>query len=368
MDLRDLFPVTQNWAFLDHAGVSAASAPAQRVIREFADDLAANGVTRVGHWVERCEEVRRLLGAMLHVDPASLAFVKNTTEAIDFVAEGLAWNPGDNVVLPADEYPSNQYPWINLAGRGVEARRVASRPQGIDLADLDRAIDARTRILAVSWVGYATGYRIDLDALVELAQRRNVLTCVDIIQGFGSRPLDLSRTPIDFAACGSHKWALGYQGAGFLYVRPERLELLRPLGVGAHSVVDPFDYSRIDFRLHPSAQRYEGGTLNFGGIAAWGASLRILHELGIDEVCRRIRSRSDHLVDRAERAGLAVFSDRRGDSGIVSLTSGERDPTDLMRRAKSAGVVVNCRAGRLRVAPHCYNNGDDIDRLLDAVT
>ncbi|MBX7102953.1 MAG: aminotransferase class V-fold PLP-dependent enzyme [Gemmataceae bacterium] len=368
MDLRQHFPVTREWSFLDHAGVSAASGPAAAILHEFTDDILHHGVTRVGHWVDRCEDVRRLIGSMIHADPSQIAFVKNTTEAIDFVAEGFPWQPGDNIVLPADEYPSNQYPWMNLRSRGVEVRRVPNNGLTVDLAELDRAIDSRTRILAISWVGYASGFCLNLADAAELVQSRGVALCVDVIQGFGALPLDLQQTPIDFVCCGSHKWALGYQGAGFLYVRPELMARLRPQGVGAHSVINPFDYANIDFSLQTDARRFEGGTLSFGIITAWGGSLKLLHGLTASGIETRIRELTRYLCESAKSHGIQIHSDPNSASGIVSLTVPGRDSGEVMKQARAAGVVVNHRGGRVRVAPHCYNNREDLDRLLEVLT
>lgn len=369
-DLRSQFPVTRSWAFLDHAGVSAASAPALAAMIECATDIAQNGSAGIGRWSARARTVRESLARLINGDPRGLAFVKNTTEAIDFVAEGFPWRTGDNVVVPAEEYPSNLYPWMNLADRGVAVRRVPPRGNRVAIADLRDACDDRTRVLAVSYVGFSSGFRIDLDALAEMCHARGVHLCVDAIQGLGPLPLDMRRTPVDFVTCGCHKWLLGFGGSGFLYIRPDLIEALHPRGVGAHSVVDPFNYSKIDFTLKPDATRYEGGTHNLAGIAAWGASVELLQSIGLDAVTRRIRHLTDELCERASRRGLAAFSSRAQDewSGIVIFDTPGRDPEAVLKQCKAAGVVVNCRGGRLRVSPHCYNNSDDLDRFLDAAS
>jgi selenocysteine lyase/cysteine desulfurase len=369
-DLRSQFPVTRGWAFLDHAGVSAASGPALDAHTACAADIATNGAACIGRWSARAGHVRDALARLIHGDTAGIAFVKNTTEAIGLVAEGIPWRPGDNVVLPADEYPSNQYPWMNLADRGVEVRRVPPRGNRVETADLRDAMNDQTRVLAVSYVGFASGFRVDLDALAELCRARDVRLCVDAIQGLGPLALDVSRTPVDFVTCGAHKWLLGYGGAGFLYLRPELIAALRPGGVGAHSVVDPFNYSKVDFTLKPDATRFEGGTHNLAGIAAWGASLELLQSIGSDVITQRIRELTNHLCEHAPRRGLTVFSSReQGDeSGIVALDTPGRDPDAVARQCKAAGVAVNCRGGHLRVSPHCYNSTDDLDRFLDAAS
>jgi selenocysteine lyase/cysteine desulfurase len=366
--LRQEFPVTRRWAFLDHAAVAPLSEPARRAMVEWADDLAQNGVVHEPAWLKSIEEVRRHAARLIGANPLDVAFVKNTSEGIGIVAEGLDWRPGDNVVTSEDEYPANLYPWMNLAHRGVEVRRVPSREGRVEIDDLRQAIDGRTRVLTISSVEFATGYRNDLAALGALCRERGVLFFVDAIQGLGVLPLDVRRTPIDFLAADGHKWLLGPEGAGLFFIRRELVERLHPVGVGWNSVEDSFDFSRIEFRLKPHAGRWESGTLNGAGIVALGASLEMLLKIGIDAIAERVLALTDQLCDLAAHAGLDVYSSRRpGEkSGIVSLrVSG--DARALVRECRGKGIVVNHRAGRLRVSPHFYNDADELRRLIEVL-
>jgi cysteine desulfurase / selenocysteine lyase len=358
------FPVAERWAFLDHGGVSPLPARTARVLAEYAEDVSRNGAAGLRPWAERTEDTRRRLARLLNCDPLDLALVKNTGEGLVIVAEGYRWRPGDNAVVAAEEYPSNQYPWMNLADRGVEVRRVLSRGNRIALDDLAAAIDSRTRVLALSFVEFASGFRNDLAAVGGLCRDRGVLFCVDAIQGLGVLPLDVGRLPVDFLATGAHKWFLGPQGSGVLYIRRALLDVLHPVGIGAHSVRDAFNYDHVEFDLKPNAGRYEGGTLNLAGFAAWGASLGLFEEIGAAAIERRVKALTEYLCDRARAAGITVFSSREPNewSGIVSLVVD--DPRGLVKRCRAAGIVVNARGGRLRVCPHVYNTEDELDRLI----
>src|SRR5437588_10524224 len=247
--LRQEFPVTRRWAFFDHAAVAPLSGPAQRALVEWAADVADNGGVHEPLWVRRVNEVRGLAGRLLNADPLDVAFVKNTSEGIGIVAEGFPWRPGDNVVIAADEYPANQYPWMNLAHRGVEVHRVEPRDGRLLIDDVRAALTDRTRVLSLSSVAFATGFRNDLDALGSLCRERSVRFFVDAIQSLGVFPLDVARTPVDYLAADGHKWLLGPEGAGIFWIRRERVEELHPVGIGWHSVVNSSDYSRIDFTL-----------------------------------------------------------------------------------------------------------------------
>jgi selenocysteine lyase/cysteine desulfurase len=364
---RSQFPVTASWAFLDHAAVAPLPAPAVAALHDYAKSLATHGVTAFREWAARLAHVRQLAAKLINApDPDDVYFVPNTTHGVGVVAEGFPWRAGDNVVLAAEEYPANQYPWMNLAHRGVEVRAVPSRGNRISLDDLRAAINARTRVLTVSAVEFASGFRHDLDALGELCRANDVFFFVDAIQGLGVFPIDVQNAPIDALSADGHKWLLGPEGAGIGYVRREWVERLHPIGVGAFSVVNPWAFSTIDFRLKPHAGRWEGGAYNMPGLTALGASIELLLSAGIENVRSRVLELTDYLCDRALARGWHVFSSRAESekSGIVSLTHPTLPPEEVVKRCKAAGVAVNARSGRVRVSPHAYNTETELDRFL----
>jgi selenocysteine lyase/cysteine desulfurase len=363
--------VTAHWAFLDHAAVAPLSGPAQTALREYADDAAQHGVAHSPRWLKRIEEVRQFAARLIHAGPDEIAFVASTSAGIGIVAEGLDWKHGDNIVTAEEEYPANLYPWFNLGTRGVELRRVPSRGPRINIDDIRNAIDGRTRLVSLSSVEYASGFRNDLASVGELCRERGILFFVDAIQSLGVIPLDVHATPIDFLAADGHKWLLGPEGAGIFYIRKELIDRLHPIGVGWHSVVNCWDFANIDFRLRPDAARWEGGSPNTAGITALGESLELLLNLGVPAVSTRILELTDHLCDRAAKAAIEVFSSRQEEerSGIVSLLPpASADLATLVRRCRDAGVIVNRRAGRLRASPHCYNSPAEIDRFIDVLS
>jgi cysteine desulfurase/selenocysteine lyase len=364
---RSEMPITRRWAFFDHAAVAPITAGAQKAINEWAADMAENGDVMEHRWVQRIEEVRRLAGRLLDADPVDIAFIKNTSEGVGIVAEGFPWKPGDNMVTAAEEYPANIYPWMNLASRGVEFRTVSSRDRRIWIDDIRSAIDSRTRLVSLSFVEFASGFRNDLDAVGALCRERGIYFFVDAIQGLGAFPLSVRQTPVDFLAADGHKWLLGTEGAGILYVRRDLVDMLHAVGVGWNSVIGARNFGTIDFRLKPNAGRWESGSLNVGGIAGLGASLELLLEIGIPAIAQRVTELTDYLCERAQRIGLEVYSSRQPEdkSGIVSLVAPGTDAIQLVRRLKKERVVINQRAGRLRISPHFYNTHAEIDRLMD---
>lgn len=363
---RSHFPVTEHWAFLDHAAVAPPPQACADAIATWAQDKARNGIATYHPWAERLERTRQSVGQLLNAPPDDICFVGSTTAGIAIVAEGYPWQPGDNVVTVAEEYPSNQYPWLNLRDRGVEVRSVPSRDNVVHLDDVLAAINDRTRVLAISSVEYSSGYRNDLEALGTYCRTRGVFFFVDAIQSLGALPLDLQQTPIDGLAADSHKWLLGPEGAGIAYLRPEWVDRFHAIGVGWNSVVHAIDFSRIELTMKPHIGRWEGGTVNVGGLAGMGESIRLLLEFGVPALAERIRVLTDYLCEQLPRHGFDVFSHRTRAtwSGIVSVRNGAIDPKHLMRACRTAGIIVNVRGGRLRISPHAYNTFDEIDRLI----
>lgn len=366
---RQAMPAAPRWAYFDHAAVAPLSGPARDAMIAWAHEAAREGDSVWPSWSRQVEELRNLVAGMIFALPDEIALIRNTTAGINIVAEGFPWRPGDNVVTLADEFPSNQYPWLHLGSQGVEARRVATDEGRVDMTRLAAACDQHTRLVSISWVGYASGWRNDLDAVAELAHRRGALLFVDAIQGLGVFPLDVRQTPVDFLAADGHKWLLGPEGAGVFYCRQENLERLRPTGVGWDSVQGAHDFTRIELRFKPSAARFEGGSQNMVGMIGLKASLQLLEQFGAQAISRRVIEVADLACQRLEAAGAVIRSDRRPDrkSGIVSFELPGRDPSEIRTQCLARQVALSCRAGRLRISPHAYNTADDVGRLVEAV-
>ncbi len=372
-EFRRLMPVARKWAYFDHAAVAPLPTPAGEAVAAWAREAVEEGDTVWLRWSQQVEAVRKTAAALIAAQPEEIALVPNTTAGVNFVAEGYPWQAGDNVVMLANEFPTNQYPWLNLASRGVEARRVAVENGVVDLDRLAQACDARTRIVAVSWVGFASGYRLDVRQAAQLAHDRGALLFLDAIQGLGVFPLDVRASGVDFLAADGHKWMLGPEGAGVFFVRQEHLDLLRPLNVGWHSVRQWRDYSHIEMSVRPEAARYEGGSQNMVGMIGLGASLELLTSLGVgprqSPVAERVLEITDYACRRLEESGARIISRREREhaSGIVSFQLSDRDLKLERQRLLQAGVVLSHRDDALRISPHAYNHEDDVERLIAAL-
>lgn len=367
--LRRQMPITGRWAFFDHAAVAPLPQVTVDALAAWCTDMSLRTEQNWGRWDQAVEQTRTAAAALLGADRSEVALIPNTTWGINLVAEAFPWQHGDNVVTLASEFPSNLFPWLNLARRGVEARVLPTDCGRIDLAEIHAACDARTRIVAVSWVDFATGWRHDLDALADVTHQAGALLLVDAIQGLGVFPLDLRQTPIDFLVADGHKWLLGPEGAGLLFLRAVHLARLAPLGVGWHSVRHTGDYTAVPFDLKASADRYEGGTPNTGGFVALGASLALLGSYGPERIGPRVIEFTDLACERLLSLGAQIATHRVGEhrSGIVAFDLPGRDLKRLRGRALAVGVALSYRVGRLRISPHAYNDTDDLDRLIDVL-
>jgi cysteine desulfurase/selenocysteine lyase len=366
---RAEMPVVERWAYFDHAAVAPLSGRAKRAIDAWGVEYSENGDANSTRFTREVEGTRKLGAKLLNAAAEEIALVPNTTAGVNLVAEGYPWRAGDNVVFPANEFPANQYPWMNLASRGVEARRVEMVDGRIDWSRMAEACDARTRIISVSWVGYASGFRIDLDEAAQFARERGAHLFVDAIQGLGVFPIDVQRTPIDFLAADGHKWLLGPEGAGLFYLRREHLDMLRPTGVGWHSVAHSSDYARIELSLRQNAARFEGGTWNMPGILGLGGSLELLLEHGAEALSARVLEVTNDLCARLQERGATIASVRESNhaSGIVSFDLPSINEATVRRLCLERGVVLNNRAGHVRVSAHAYNDTADLDRLFAAL-
>ncbi|MFZ5828351.1 MAG: aminotransferase class V-fold PLP-dependent enzyme [Bacillota bacterium] len=365
---RSQFPVTERMLFLNHASESPVSLPVRRRIDEYLQ-IATGDPDSAPISLDR---LKALLAQLLGGSPAEYAAMPNTGTGINTVALGIDWKPGDNVVLPAQEFPANLYPWLALRDRGVEVRIVPlEKNLRIDPARVAERVDARTRVLSVSAVEYLSGFRNDLPRLSALAHAQGALFVVDGIQAAGALPLNVDADGIDVLAAGGYKWLLGPIGTGFCYFRRSAWERIRPVLPGAMSSVEGPEDPEGAFTLWDHAGRYETGCMPFSLLYGWTAGLEMLLEAGVENIAAQIRMLTDRLIAGLQIKGIQIASPvgrKTERSGIISFTLGSPEANQaLVRRLHQEQIVISFRGGRCRVSPHFYNTAADIDRLLEAI-
>ena len=367
--LRAAMPVVRKWAYFDHAAVAPITQPAADAMAAWLAEAVKEGDTVWLDWARQVAKVRTNAATLVGAEPEGIALLPNTTAGINLLAEGLDWREGDNVVTLADEFPSNLYPWMNLTHRGVETRMVPTDQGRVDPETIAEYCDQRTRVVSVSWVCYSNGCRRPLRPIADVAHACGAMFFVDAIQGLGVYPLDVTADGIDALAADGHKWLLGPEGAGITYASPQTLEKLAPIGIGWNSVVQGSNFSQIELNLKKTAARYEGGTHNMAGFIGLGASLELLLSLGTENIAATILDFTDIACERLAGAGGVICSPREelSRSGIVSFELPGVDPDAFRTFCLGQGVALNCRAGRLRLSAHAYNNEEDLERLLATI-
>lgn len=369
------FPILREMVFFNHAGVAPISGRAAKALRQFADQAERKAYIHSG-WYKRVQEVKRLAARLINArGEEEIAFVPNTSSGIGLVARGLPWRRGDQVVITNVEYPANRYPWQDLERLGVEMVAVPQHADGrIDVDQVTDAITDRTRVVSLSHVQYASGYRIELKPIADMIHRVGGYLCVDAIQSLGALPVDVRAMGIDFLAADGHKWLLSPEGCGIFYCSEELVPLLHPAIVGWMNMVNAGDYGNYEFKFLDDARRFEPGSYNVAGILGMGATLELMHEIGVPAIWSSIHTLTTRLCNGLEARGYRVFSPRSRESecsGIVSfLPPAERTVPPMPRIVadlEEKSIYIVTREGRLRASPHFYNTESQVDALIAAL-
>ncbi|MGA2602220.1 MAG: aminotransferase class V-fold PLP-dependent enzyme [Bryobacteraceae bacterium] len=358
---RDQFPVTERLIYLNHAAVAPLCKPASDAMKSLADDVCRFGSFHYPEWVAAYQGLRDAAARLIHAHADEIALVKNTSEGIATVALGIDWRPGDRVVGFKEEFPANFYPWQRLEAKGVKVEWLsASDP-------LDRIDEAcrGARLLAISFVQYLSGFRANVNAIGEICKRRGCFFFVDAIQGMGAFPLDVEAAHIDALAADGHKWMLGPEGCGILYVRKDRQDEIEPVEFG-YTNAAVSDYSVRDMTLRPNAGRYEPGTLNTIGVYGLRAALEFILGIGVEGIGLQIRSTADLIAEGVTRKGYELLGVRTPESsaGIVSFRKAGQDARMIFNRLKDENILVAARGGFVRTSPHFYISPEEVDRFV----
>lgn len=367
-EIRSLFPAATRHTYLNSAAVSPMPTVAVEAVLSQLRDVSENGTMHYSEWIATKGRARELVAGMLGVRSEQVAFLRNTADGFASVANGLGWRPGDNIVTFAKEFPSNYYAWRRVRDDfGVELRECPERDGRIDLDEFIGLIDRNTKLVSISAVQFASGFRADLERIGEAARRVDALFAADIIQGFGAMPFDLPAQNVDIAAGASHKWLCSPEGCGILYLSDRARERVRPTLVGWISVETPWDFEDYEQPFKPNALAWESGT---GGISLFYGleqSLRLLESAGPARIAAYLEGLADRLCDSLDPRRYEIVSSRRqGEkSQIVCIRHlGGMRSNELFKHLEQRNIVVSPRGDRLRIAPHFFNNEDDIATLV----
>lgn len=363
------FPQAPGLIYLNHAAVAPWPLRTREAVTRFAEENSCYGAANYPHWLHQEKQLREQLRDLLNASSTDdIALVKNTSEAISFVAFGFPWRKGDNIVSTNEEFPSNRIPWQVLANRGVEFRQADCRSNPAPEDALFQLTDRNTRLIAVSSVQYGSGLRLDLERIGAFCRQRGIHFLVDAIQSLGALRFDIQSCGADFVMADGHKWMLGPEGLGVFYCSERGRELLDLTQYGWHMVENSGDYDASAWKIAATARRFECGSPNMLGIHALSASLSLLLETGMEKVEELVLERSGFLADRiASKANLELIPSRseRPRSGIVVFRHRTADNETLFAGLKKQGVVCALRGGGIRFSPHFYMPIHQLEEAVD---
>jgi len=362
---EDEFPVRERLIYLNHAAVAPLSRRAAAAMQHLAEDCRDYGSLHYDQWMACYEGVRVAAAKLIGSSPSEIALVKNTSEGIATIAMGLDWRPGDRIVAFLEEFPANYYPWKRLEQKGVAVTWLS-----VD-DPLERIEEAArgARLLAISFVQFLSGYRAPLEAIGEICRRNHCIFLVDAIQGLGAFPLDVQACRIDALAADGHKWILGPEGCGILYVSKELQDQVEPVEFGWTNVAGYADYGSREMALRKDAGRYEPGTLNTIGCFGLRAALELLLEVEVRLIAPVVQFLGDRIAEGVQAKGYQVMGTRTPETGagIVSFRKPGFSDRELVHRLRGANISAAPRAGWVRTSPHFYIRPEDIDRMLDVL-
>lgn len=363
----DEFAQAPGLCYLNHAAVAPWPRRAAEAVQRFAEENASRGARDYPQWMLVEQRLRERLARLLNAPSIDdIALVKNTSEALSFVAFGLHWQADDEIIISDEEFPSNRIVWEALCTQGVKVLKVNLQGEDPEAALL-AACTSQTRLMSVSAVQYASGLRLDLSRLGQGCRARQVLFCIDAIQQLGAQPFDVQAYHCDFAMADGHKWLMGPEGLAVFYCRAALRPHLKLNEYGWHMVEHMGEYSRQDWQPAASARRFECGSPNVLGCMALEASLSLLEEIGMDQVARLIDERVQWLRDGlAHIPGVQLHGpaalERR--AGILSFSISGQDSQRVWEQLMRRQVVCIPRGPGIRFSPHFYTTRQIIDEAL----
>lgn len=363
------FPQAENLIYLNHAAVGPWPQCTYDAVERFARENLERGAQRYPQWLQTENALRERLRWLINAKSTEgIALLKNTSEALSVIAYGLDWQPGDNVVLASQEFPSNRIIWESLNRLGVEVRVVDLPGFEDPETALIEAVNRRTRLLTSSSVHYASGLKMDLERLGRHCVKNGVLFCVDAIQSLGAFPFDVEAVQADFVVADGHKWMLGPEGLALFYCRPELLETLTLHQYGWHMIEHAGDFDHTDWQPAASARRFECGSPNMLGIHALHASLGLLQNIGLAEISNNIVNNISYLIEKSKEIKGAIIQSpitpsRR--AGIFNIKLAGRDNAAPHRELTRQNVICAYRGGGIRFSPHFYTSEAQLGLALE---
>ncbi|QOJ30059.1 MAG: aminotransferase class V-fold PLP-dependent enzyme [Ignavibacteriales bacterium] len=366
---RKYFPYLQSGKiYFNHASISPLSTEVTDRVEDYLKMRSVTDIENYEQVMQTTAAVKENIASLVHTTPDRIAFVDNTSNGLNILAQGIQWKNGDRIILNDIEFPSNVYPFMNLRSQGVEVDFVKSKDGVVSAEDIISSITPKTRLVSISYVQFLSGYRADLAMIGDYCSRNNIIFCVDGIQGVGALQLDVHACHIDFLACGTQKWMMGLMGLAFVYISDRLQETLQPKYVGWMSVENTWELLNYDFVLKKTADAFQNGSFSVIGVAGLSGALSLFEQAGHKYIEEKILANTAYFTEQLTGLGYklpaASFPDKHR-SGIVSFKT---DKAKLIfTELKKEDIVCSLREGMIRFSPHFYNTREEIDRVTDII-
>ena len=367
--VRQLFPLIKNGIiYLNHASTAPVSSLVRERMCELMKEKSESKIDDYQSFLKVYEETKNLLAKLINTNPDRIALIDNTSNGINILATGIEWKSGDRILLNDIEFPANVYPFMNLKRFGVEVDFVRSKNGIVTAEDLIENVKPDTKLISVSFVQFLSGYKIEIEKLGKFCRDRNIIFCVDGIQGIGAMNFDVQKFYVDFLSCGTQKWLFGAQGLAFIYLTEELQRKINPAYLGWLSVENAWDLLNYKMELKSTANVFQGGTLNTLGIYIFNTSLKLLNNFGFDKIEERVVANTKYLRERLNEIGISCLIDEVGENYLSGITTFKVDDSEkLFKFLEDKKIVCSLREGYIRLSPHFYNTFEDIDVVTNLI-
>jgi len=367
----DDFPTTKKYVYLNAASISLMPLPVLRKMNDFQEELGLRGTVWFDEKVETMalEDARSEAAKLIGADVDEIALMSSTTEALCAIAWSLDFKRGDNVVTTDMEFPSVVYPWMRIGKeKGVEVRSARNKDGIVEVADLEKLVDDRTKVLAISHVEYASGLRFNLKELHQLTSEHGALLVVDAIQSLGVVPVNVKDEGVDILASGSYKWLLGPFGASILFMRRDIYEKLDPPFVGWRSTEEPFEFKPTKLTYAKTAKKFEYSASNYASMTALAESIKYLQRISIKKIYNYVLKLTGNLMQslsNLREVRIITPREKERRAGIITVRFKKADYMEVAKKLGEKGVVVSPRFESVRMSPHVYNTEEDMSKASE---
>ena len=366
-EVRNIFPYLKNdTIYFNHAATGPFSSLVTIRLNNLLKEKSESNIDDYESFVNVAVETKNILSELIHCNADRIAFLDNTSNGLNVLANSINWKKGDRILLNDVEFPANIYPFLNLKRFGVEIDFVKSENGFVTAEQIIDDVKPGTKLISVSYVQFLSGYKIDLDKIGNYCREKNIIFCVDGIQGIGALQIDVEKSKIDFLSCGTQKWLLGMQGLAFIYIDKELQKKMIPGNIGWLSVENAWNLLDYNLELKKSADVFEGGTLNTFGIYVFNTSLNLFKNYGFEKVEAEVLSNSKYFISKLNLIGIKCLLSNCLDSELSGIVTIKVDSAErVFNHLSEKRMICSLREGLIRFSSHFYNTSQEIDTVVD---